>query len=144
MWVGGKKSSSQLARNPSCDGWSSSCCIILGRRSEHLREPSSLLKLVQFRPNPSVRGALARSFGNFHSPISIHRDYGPAVAAKIVEQDPAGSWSLITNLLGDGLHSIQSWRIEHWLGGDYNFGQERPGPITLFPSQLLWDWVNDH
>jgi hypothetical protein len=40
------------------------------------------------------------------------------------------------------LRTNQAWKIEQWLGGNYNFGEEEPGPITLFPPQLLWDWVS--
>jgi hypothetical protein len=79
---------------------------------------------------------------DFHSLISIRKDPGPAVSARIIQQDPQGAWYRITNLLGNDLRTNQAWKIEQWLGGNYNFGEEEPGPITLFPPQLLWDWVS--
>jgi hypothetical protein len=42
------------------------------------------------------------------------------------------------------LQCIQAWRIQHWLGGNYNFGAEEPGPITLFTAEILWHWVDDN
>jgi hypothetical protein len=79
---------------------------------------------------------------NYRSLVNIRSHYGPIVAAKIIKQDPEGAWKRIANLLDGDLHSMQAWHIGDWLGGDYNFGEEEPGAIILFPPQLLWDWVN--
>ena len=65
----------------------------------------------------------------------------PQVLERIVAENAPGAWDRIAHLVDD-VHAPRTWCIQRWLAGRPGFGEQRAGPIVLFPAEVLWAWAD--
>ena len=65
----------------------------------------------------------------------------PKFLAKMIDEAPEELWDLISPDLADG--DTSTFWIEQWLQGSDWFGFVQNGALELFPTELIWRWVEE-
>ncbi len=61
--------------------------------------------------------------------------------ARTIDEAPAELWNLISPYLADG--DTRTFWIKQWLQGSDSFGLVQNGALELFPTELIWRWVEE-
>ncbi|MCK4599376.1 hypothetical protein KAU37_06125 [Candidatus Bipolaricaulota bacterium] len=61
--------------------------------------------------------------------------------ARTIDEAPAELWDLISPDLADG--DTRTFWIKQWLQGSDSFGLVQNGALELFPTELIWRWVEE-
>jgi helix-turn-helix protein len=70
-----------------------------------------------------------------------HHDHAYAVATRIIGQNPAGCWAIVTDLLNGAKE--EAWLVRLWLGPPSSIGSESgSGPLALFPTECVLAWID--
>ena len=65
----------------------------------------------------------------------------PKFLAKMIDEAPEELWDLISPGLAD--KDTSTFWIEGWLQGSDSFGLVQNGALELFPTELIWRWVEE-
>lgn len=74
-------------------------------------------------------------FDSFHS-------HTQEVLNEVAQRNPEEIWTRVTRYLGPPVDS-RAYHITQWLRGDFSFDDEEKGMLPIFPSEIIWKWVDE-
>jgi len=73
-------------------------------------------------------------FADFRSPVL-------SVLEKIIIEFPSESWEIVSKYLESSKYTKIIY-LREWLRGGFFLKKEEKGAISLFPTEIIWDWIN--
>jgi hypothetical protein len=73
-------------------------------------------------------------FADFHSPVL-------SVLENIVIEFPSKSWEIVSKYLESSKYTKIIY-LREWLRGGFFLKKEEKGAISLFPTEIIWNWID--
>lgn len=73
-------------------------------------------------------------FADFRSPVL-------SVLEKIIIEFPSESWEIVSKYLESSKYTKIIY-LREWLRGGLFLKKEKKGAISLFPTEIIWNWIN--
>ncbi len=99
---------------------------------------------VQLYPEKSLDLAdkMLQHFGEEDTIFDSFHSHTQEVLNEVARRNPEEIWTRVTKYLGPPKDSC-AYHITQWLRGDFSFDDEEKGMLPIFPSEIIWKWVDE-
>lgn len=99
---------------------------------------------VQLYPEKSLDLAdkMLQRFGEEGTIFDSFHSHTQEVLNEVAQRNPEEIWTRVTRYLGPPVDS-RAYHITQWLRGSFSFDDEEKGMLPIFPSEIIWKWVNE-
>ena len=99
---------------------------------------------VQLYPEKSLDLAdkMLQHFGEEGTIFDSFHSQTQEVLNEVARRNPEEIWTRVTKYLGPPIDS-RAYHITQWLRGGFSFDDEGKGMLPIFPSEIIWKWVDE-